>query len=124
MKQEDQSGFTLIEVMIAILTLAIVAIGAAALLSQTGTSIWKNAHSRTSTVVANDILEGALKADYDTLSTSTETVARNGITYTVATVVSEQSMPINHKDVVVSVSQNGETISARTYVIKGFEIQN
>ena len=121
---KQNAGFTLVEVVIAILTLAVIVIGTAALLSQSGMSIWRNAHSGTAIEVANDLLENALRADYGTITDSSTNVFRSGITYTVLTDETEYASPVTYKDVVVSVTQNGETISARTYVIKGFGIQN
>ena len=125
MKQgTSQSGFTLIEVMLSLLILAIVTIGAAALLSQIGAFIGGTTHSRTAIGVANDLLETALSADYDSLLSSSTIIPKNGIVFSVNRVVNEYSTPIGHKDVFVSVSYNGVTNSARTYAIDGFAIQN
>jgi metal-dependent HD superfamily phosphatase/phosphodiesterase len=109
--------------MVAMLALAVVLIGTAALLRQTGVSIWNHAHSRTATEVANDILEDALSVDYDSLTDSATSVTRNGITYSVSRNVTEYNLPIIYKEVDVSISYRGETISAMTFVIDGFGIQ-
>ena len=120
--EKKKDGFTLVEIMISMLILSVVVIGTAALLSQTGSSIWKDAHARTATEVANDILEEALRVNYDLLANATATETRNGIAYTVNRNVTEYALPIPYKEAEVSVTYNGQTIASRTFAIKGFGI--
>lgn len=91
MKRKKQAGFSLIEVMIAIVILALVILGSAALVFQASGGIQKQQNKREAVVAANTVLERYWNVTYSTLlndfagstETTTETVNGNSMTVTI-----------------------------------------
>lgn len=88
-KKTNKSGFSLIEIMVALLLLLVLLIGGSMVLYETGADVQVYGNKRVALELARTELEGLLDTDYDTLRTraisgSPETGSRtetwNGVT--------------------------------------------
>ena len=127
-KKKNKSGFSLIEVMVAILVLVVLVIGSAAVVSQTGGGLQAQAHSRDAMELVNEIMESAQSADYSSVAAGTNAFTRNGISYTVFTTVTEVTLTVEtnsplRKKVAINLSYDGRDISADFVLIPAFQIQ-
>jgi prepilin-type N-terminal cleavage/methylation domain-containing protein len=116
------SGFSLVEVMLGTLLLAILAIGGAAARYHTGSGIVIQGHYRDALVLANEALEVARQTDYSNLDDSQYTRGRNGHNFTVDTEVTTVSNPwvaVQMKNVVVTVTYSDRILSVQSLVIRG-----
>lgn len=127
-KKKNKSGFSLIEVMVAILVLVVLVIGSAAVVSQTGVGLQEQAHSRDAMELVNEIMETAQSANYSSVASSTNAYTRNDISYTVSTTVNEftstvESNSVVRKKVAINISYDGRDISADFVLIPAYQIQ-
>lgn len=67
MKTKHKSGFSLVEIMVAVLILAVLAIGGAAVMYQTGGNIQRQQNKREALIVANHIVESYWNLNYGDL---------------------------------------------------------
>lgn len=107
-KQTNETGFTLIEVLVAMVVLASGLLGVAGL---TIGVIRGNLYSKnltSATIVAEQMIETVQRVGYANAETlaGTSTVAMGGTTYTRATAVSSGNPAANMKTVMVTVSWN------------------
>ena len=89
MKTKHKSGFSLVEIMVAILVLVVLALGGGAVMYQTGGDIQQQQNKREAIVAANLVLENLWNTTYADLGSSPSTpisVTVNGITMTVSPV--------------------------------------
>ena len=121
---KNKGGFSLIEILVAMLVLVVLTIAAAAMLAYTGTAVMVQSNSSTAMQVINETLENIDNLDYSSVSTTSTDYTRNGITYTAQTQVTRVSSPLDYKNISIQVQYRGQTFTANTYVIKGFGIQN
>ena len=75
-------AMTLVEVMIAVLILAVVAVGSVAFFLRGRTAIENSACRRAAAQIAMERLEGARTTGYDALAGGTSTIVLDGTTYT------------------------------------------
>lgn len=76
-KMKNKSGFSLVEIMVAVLLLAVLALGGAAVMYQTGGSIQRQQSKREAIVAANHVIESFWNttfADLGTLAGSSNSV--------------------------------------------------
>lgn len=128
MKIKNKSGFSLIEIMVAVLLLTVLALGGAAILYQTGGSIQVQGNKRIAIEMVNELLEVAQNADYISFADYETTRTYNGVTYTLytdITVITNLAVsPIGmRRDVLVRLAYKGEEISVNSIVIQGLGIQ-
>ena len=67
MKTKNKSGFSLIEIMVAVILLVTLALGGAAVMYQTGGSIQRQQNKREALVAANFAMESFWNQNYDSL---------------------------------------------------------
>ena len=85
MKTKNKSGFSLVEIMVAALLLAVLAIGGAAVMYQTGGNIQIQGNKRIALELANEVLERYQSIEYsDIPSSDTDTISVDGIAHLVA----------------------------------------
>ncbi len=123
MKAKIKSGFSLIEVAIAMLVLVVVMLGGAAMLTRTGVSIWTQGKSRIAIEIVNQELEIASGNDFNSLASTSKTITRNGVNYLVQTVVTDILSGFQ-KQIDVSVSWQNESVSGTTLTIRQLSIMN
>lgn len=86
MKNKNKSGFSLIEVMVAVLLLMVMAIGSAAVMYQTGGGVQRQQNKREAIVAANTVLESYWNTTYSDLKAAavnspiSDSVLVNGLT--------------------------------------------
>lgn len=122
MKMRNQNGFSLVEIMAAMLLLIVVIMGSAAMIYQTGGGVQKGGNSRIAAEVVNEILELARSIGYKNLIDSSTNLTLNGITFSVQTDVVSTNHPdrdmaaIGMLDVVTRTTYDGYEISVRSSV--------
>lgn len=124
-KKKNKSGFSLIEIMLSILILALLALGGSAILFRTGASVQVQGTNRVVSELVNSFLEEQqTKAfDLDTyvqLSGFSTNLVLDGISYPVDVAVSNVLVEVYDSGVVAYASQKEITIST---VFRGQSIQ-
>lgn len=99
-KKTTKSGFSLVEVMVAVLLLVILLLGGAAVMYQTGGGIQRQQNKREAIMAANAIMERLWNQSYpDLLSiaprNASETVVVNGLTMNVTVDVGAESTDVD-----------------------------
>ncbi len=120
----QMAGFTLLEIMVAILLLAVLAIGGAAALYRTGGSIQAQGNKRIAVELANKVLEEEKATPYLDIVTSpssdeTSTVV-DGIPHTIAitrTRYTGPSIADEFKRIEVEVTQNNNISTDTVYAV-------
>jgi len=105
-KKGHQRGFTLLEVLAAMTLFAIVATGVAALATQSMRRTSQNRNATGGVLLAQDELERVRGLPYDSIANTSSTTSLNGVNYTVATGVEDNTPAANMKRVTVTVSWN------------------
>lgn len=96
MKNSKKNGFSLIEIMVAIVVLIVLVLGAASLTYQLGGGIQRQQNKREAVVVANHVAEAFWNMSYDTLKTDyagtadKRTVTVNGVSRRVTVTVGDE----------------------------------
>ncbi|MCF7864074.1 MAG: prepilin-type N-terminal cleavage/methylation domain-containing protein, partial [Kiritimatiellales bacterium] len=94
MKSKNKSGFSLIEVMVAALLLAVLAIGGAAVMYQTGGNIQIQGNKRIALELANEVLERYQSMEYkDIPASDTDTISVDGIPHSVTVNSTKEHFP-------------------------------
>ena len=124
MKTKHKSGFSLIEIMVAVILLVVLALGGAAVMYQTGGGVQRQQNKREAIVAANRELEVLWNTTYADLGAgpatpATMSVNGNSMTLTV-TISSEQTNADgdNYRDIQIVISyMTGDTveINSRRY---------
>ena len=89
MKEKNKNGFSLIEVMVAVLLLVVMVVAGAYAMSQAGGGIQRRQNMREAVISANSVLEEYWNLNYDGIvslagTTVTRSAVVNGITMNVA----------------------------------------
>jgi Tfp pilus assembly protein PilV len=128
MTKNVKSGFSLIEIMVAILVLIVIVMGSAAMIYQTGGSVQKSGNSRVAAEIVNDVLERARIIGYGNLVGSSTNLIVNGIPFTVQTIVTSTNHPdpemtsVGMEDVVTRITYGGFEISLESTVFNDLGI--
>ena len=117
MKTKHKSGFSLIEIMVAVIILVVLALGGAAVMYQTGGGIQRQQNKREAIVAANRVLESLWNRTYVYIGSSpptstTESVNGNAMTTDVV-ISSEQTNADgdNYYDIQIEISyMAGDTV--------------
>lgn len=125
MKTKHKSGFSLIEIMVAVILLVVLALGGAAVMYQTGGGVQRQQNKREAIVAANQLLEALWSTTYTSLgsnpSTSTSATSVNGNSMPVTVTISSEQTNAdgdNYYDIQISISyMTGDTveINSRRY---------
>lgn len=130
MKTNQKSGFSLIEVMVAILLLLVLVVGAFMQVSQSGSSIQRMQNTREALIAAEQVMDTYWSLNYDDLeskagNTENQNVTVNGISMAVQSTFSTgtDSLGIDYVQVAVDInhfgSQDDAIITTRRYA-QGF----
>ena len=99
-RNRNKSGFSLVEVMVAVLLLVVLSLGGAAVMYQTGGGIQRVQNKREAIIAANVIMERLWNQSYADLqsiadSSDSDTVTVNGLTMTVTVDVGVESADVD-----------------------------
>ena len=110
MKKINKSGFSLIEIMVAVILLAVLALGGAAVMYQTGGGVQRQQNKREAIVAANRVLENLWSTTYANIGsspTSPTTVSVNGNAMTTSVTISSEQTNAdgdNYYDIQITIS--------------------
>ncbi len=117
MKTKNKSGFSLIEIMVAVIILTVLALGGAAVMYHTGGGVQRQQNKREAIVAANRVLEALWNTTYANIGSSPETpstVSVNGNTMATDVTISDEETNAdgdNYYDIKISISyMTGDTV--------------
>jgi len=117
MKTKNKSGFSLIEIMVAVIILLVLALGGAAVMYQTGGGVQRQQNKREAIVAANRVLETLWNTTYANIGSSPatpSTVSVNGNTMTTSVTISSEETNAdgdNYYDIQISIAYlTGDTV--------------
>ncbi len=112
---------SLIEIMVAMVVLAVVVIGGGALLYNTGGAVQKDGNRRVAVELVNTLLEQAKETEYLQLGDSTTNITINGIIYAATTAVQVIDNPVlpvaDVKKFTVSTTYRDDPVFAESIII-------
>ena len=120
--KKRKMGFTLVEIMVAIVILLVLVLGVANVLYQVGGTVHVQGNTRMAMDAVDDLLEAVTSQDQGSLSDFSTNIVKNGVTYSVqATVVDDSAI---RSTVNISISYKNQSIQADTVAIAGVGIIN